>query len=130
MKFTKIVIEEAKALRKHASEVEISKLDFNTLNPNSVTSCIYGQMTGHCYSPRAVELIENSCKRVYTTNGGFAESKLNGSPVGKFRRNDGKALLFGLNTTYWSPIELFITKATLKQKSSLIKFIKGEIKTL
>lgn len=129
MKYPKLVIEEATALRKHATKEERSNLNFENLNPDSQRRCIYGQMTGDCFSERAKKLIEKSCRRVYSTNGKFADAKLNGSPVGKYRATNG-GRLFGQNTDYWSPIELFISKATSRMNQKLIQFIKGEIKSL
>lgn len=130
MKFPKLVIDEATALRKHATEEEISNLDFETLKPDTVNSCIYGQMTGHCFSARAKELIEKSCKKVYSTNGELSNVKLNGSPIGRHREAEGKAYMFRQNTDYWSPIEVFLPKASKVELLKLVSFIKGEIKTL
>lgn len=130
MEYPKLVIDEAKALRKHATEAEISNLDFNSLKPDTVKECIYGQMTGHCFSERAKELIEKSCKRVYSTTGSLDSVRLNGSPVGKHRENEGKAYMFRRNTDYWSPIEVFLPKSTDEERLKLVQFIKGEIESL
>lgn len=125
MKYPKLVIEEAKALRKHATEEEIDRLNFDSFDPDDDRRCVYGQMTGFCMSERATDLIKKSCKRVYnrTTIPTYTqESDLNGSPASKHRLD------------FWSPIEVFIaTKGNPDQKNlneNLIQFIKGEIDSL
>lgn len=130
MKFPKLVIEEAKALRKNATVEERSRLDFNELDHDNRHKCIYGQLVGDCFSVRAKELIEKSCRRVYSTNGFFENSKLNGSPIGKFRKTTNAQYGWGKPTDYYSPIEMFIVNAKDSQKENLIKFLKGEIKSL
>lgn len=60
-----LVKKEAANLKKNATKEELAKLDFDRLDGDSPYSCMYGQMTGHCYSNRASELIFNCCERVY-----------------------------------------------------------------
>lgn len=60
-----LVRKEAKALLTNSFTNERLNLDFNNLRTNSRTGCVYGQMTGDCFSSRAVKLIESSCERVY-----------------------------------------------------------------
>lgn len=133
MKFPKLVIEEAKNLKKFATTEEINKLDAHTLDADSKFDCVYGKMTGNCFSERAKELIVKSCKKVYATDGYLSDARLNGSPKGKSRNTEG-GRTFGAKTSYWSPIEVFIYTAKVKQDkdspAELIKFLKGEIKTL
>lgn len=118
MKFPKLVKDEADLLK---------------LDPDSKFDCVYGQMTGNCFSVRAKELIEKSCKKVYHTEGYLADATLNGSPIGKERNTTG-GNVYGTKTSYWSPIEVFIYDAKERgDKDSiakLIQFLKGEIKTL
>lgn len=51
------VLEEATLLKQHATPEEIELLDIDELNPSQPSNCIYGQMTGSCFSPRAHELL-------------------------------------------------------------------------
>lgn len=60
-----LVKEEAKKLKELGKDFELERLSFDNLNPSSKSSCIYGQITGSCFSDRAEELIKSSCKRVY-----------------------------------------------------------------
>jgi hypothetical protein len=53
------VRKEAEALRVHATKEELNKLDFENLDYSDRTRCIYGQMTGNCFSLRSAELINN-----------------------------------------------------------------------
>lgn len=52
------VYKEATALRQEATAEEIGRLDFDQLVPRNTDLCIYGQMTGSCWSPRASRLLE------------------------------------------------------------------------
>jgi len=116
-----LVIEEANNLRNNATKEELSRLDFSNLNSQNSETCIYGQMTGYCFSKRANELIINSCKRVYIhDDADIYKSKLNGKPTKN--RDD-----------YWSPIEVFIDQDINKKNGNnelLVKFLKGEINEL
>lgn len=122
MKFPKLVIKEAKVLKRRATKQELSILDINRLVPTSASHCIYGQMTGNCFSDRAIELIEKCASRVYRGDivgvSQVERRHLNGTPKKKSRYE------------YWSPIEVFIAKNDYKMNNRLIQFLKGEIKSL
>ena len=120
-----LVIQEAKNLKKKLTQEEKQNLDFNSLNPRSYYSCIYGQISGDCENTRAVELIQECCKKVYTpnrmikTNESLKNAIPNGSPKNK-KRND-----------FWSPIEVMLVQNGQKRNTKkLIQYIKGEIKEL
>lgn len=124
----KLVKEEARNLKKFATKEEINKLGVRALDPESKYSCVYGLMTGNCFSERAVELIEKSCKRVYNKGrlNGVEDAKVNGSPKNKDRNEYGPC-------KYYSPIEVFIYQYENRENGNnerLIKYLKGEIKTL
>jgi len=117
----KLVKAEAASLVKRATDKEKSNLSFEQLNTNRHDSCIYGQMTGSCFSDRAENLITASCKRVYSHvgDGSRVRGRLNGEPKNR--------------NVYWSPIEVFIDKDYNKANGNnerLIAYIKGETKTL
>ena len=119
----KLVIAEATNLKKYTTDRERDRLSFERLKTQDRTLCVYGQMTGGCYSDRAIALIEFSCERVFTVveKGIYLSGKLNGSPIDTYRGH------------YWSPIEIFIDKKRNKNNGNnerLIAFIKGKTKTL
>lgn len=58
------VMHEINMLKQHGTAEEIAGLNLDTFWGHSQTSCIYGQMTGNCQSPRAKELMDSSCIRV------------------------------------------------------------------
>ena len=126
---TKLVVKEATKLKKTATESELERLSvhLNDLDPNSQEKCIYGQMTGHCFSKRANELIIKCAKRVYNMNrrrdgaNYFETAELNGKPKPV---NDREI-------SYFSPIEMYIylTKSK-KGTQALLKYIKGIRKKL
>jgi len=51
---------EIKRIKRLATAEEIAKLDFSTFKHTNVMTCIYGQMTGHCYSDRARAIMPKS----------------------------------------------------------------------
>ncbi len=56
--FIKDVIKEIEALKENANKEQKTKLIFATFIPDKPEQCIYGQMTGDCWSLEAAELIE------------------------------------------------------------------------
>src|SRR5690349_22682986 len=103
VKIPALVVDEAKKLKQYATSEEKAALDFQTFNPENAYMCIYGQLTGNCYSTRASELIVQCAKRVYVAEDNLEPrecKKLNGKPKAGSRG-------FGY-TKYWSPIEKFI----------------------
>lgn len=121
-----LAIKEAKKLKKFATQEEKDSLDIETFNGESKMRCIYGQMTGHCESIRANELILKSCEKVYSTKKvrNLANGKLNGKP--------NKVDTTLRTQIYVSPIEMLIfdNHAGIEAAKKLIPFIKGEIKTI
>ena len=106
---------EAANLKKYATKEELDNLDFNTFNPSSSNLCIYGQMTGRCWSRRSHELIINSTKI--------------GFPMLSYGDID-----VGIGSVYdrnFSPIEKYIatnndTDFQVIQNKKLISYLKGE----
>lgn len=126
-KFPKLVIDEAKNLKKFATPEELNKLNINKLISTSSTHCIYGLMTESCYSERATSLIKQCAKRVYHYESGISPGKckrLNGTPK-KFEITDRWG-----PTPFWSPIEVFIDRGSDEMNAKLIAFLKGERKRL
>ena len=54
---------EIENIKLFATKKQISKLNFDTLDPQHTERCIYGQMTGCCESNRAYVLINKCCTR-------------------------------------------------------------------
>lgn len=116
-----LVRHEAYALKFFASKEELNKLDFSKLNPNHENNCIYGQMTGCCWSDRAISLL-NDCTEPYSysLNEYFYPSK-NKFTYGSLFKDRA-----GVN---FSPIEFYIFRPE-SNNETLIKFLKGEIEEL
>ena len=120
---TKLVIKEAKALKKNATKAERSRLNFASLNPEQSYFCIYGQLTGDCWSIRATKLIRECAERVYVQHGSdpLDECELNGKPTPTTDRE------------YFSPIECFIYFKKNKRNGNnknLIDYLSGKSKKL
>ena len=120
----KLVRAEATKLRELLTDVEKSNLYFHSLNSKITDSCIYGQITGHCDSTRAVLLMNIACERVYSRKYSLSiTGNLNGSPFKLPRYR------------FWSPIEIFIDLHENimydgYNNAQLIKYIKGKINVL
>ena len=123
----KRVIAEATLLKANALPEELAKLNFAELDGSNKTKCIYGQMTNHCESRRATELIEQCCERVYNKANWFSECELNGKPTTSSRYH------------YFSPIEVLIGIEEIQSRSKktgkinqkrLIAFLTGKTKKL
>ncbi len=133
--FPVLVREEAKNLMKFATKEERNNLNFNGFAPQRTTGCIYGQLTGHCFSARAEELIKKCASKVYhasaTMNIGFLSDKLVGSPDQRERYKCASGRL--TTTDFFSPIEVFVYLKENQISGAneyLIKYLKGEIETL
>ena len=135
--FHEEVLQEAKNIKQHATPEEISRLDFETLDPTKLKSCIYGQMTGNCDSYRGIELIEKCAIRFvrdssisYIRIEGFEriQEHISGATVhdlynkrpSRFDRGD---------VSHYSTIESYIF-LPYANNAGLIAFIKGEAETV
>jgi hypothetical protein len=127
-KLAKLVVKEATKLRQKATKEELNNLsvDLNDLRADNRDGCIYGQMTGDCFSKRANKLIVKCAERVYSidkerSGSLFDDAKLNGKPK-KTKKRIGK---------YFSPIEMYIYLSNSKKgKKALLQYIKGIKDTL
>ena len=129
-----LVIDEAKKLREYATQDERDSLNFDTLLPTNQASCIYGQMTGYCYSREALNLIRKCALRVYDTKkydlNANSVKHLNGEPK-NLEVPDARCGL------YHSPIEVFIIVMAEHDNPNyqnnnkvLIDYLKGKTDTL
>jgi len=126
----KLVKQEAKNIKENATPREIKKLNIEWLDPADVEQCIYGQMTGSCYSKRANKLIVKCATKVYKAIGSqpLEDVELNGKPK----------LVLDRSEEYHSPIEIFIyhhgyEKGSIDREGNikrLINYLKGVTKTL
>lgn len=121
-----LVKKEAKNLKTKATKEEIRKLGFRTLRPQNRFACIYGQMVGDCFSPRANKLIKDCAQRVYNKIGaGICEASLNGKPKIDDEGDREKG--------WFSPIECFIDFKENQINGNndiLIDYIKGKTNKL
>lgn len=119
-----LVKEEAKFLKENLTRQEKSNINYDYLNPDRPTRCIYGLATGNCNSKRAVRLMRKGCSRVFSykniTTGYLDNCTLNGSPKGHKRQFITKKGYEG----FWSPIEVFIYKTKRESnKVNLVNYI-------
>lgn len=60
-KYFEQVMQEIEGIKKNATQEEISKLNLDSLDADHYKRCIYGQMTGDCFSERSDFLIGECC---------------------------------------------------------------------
>lgn len=114
--YLKEVKKEIINIKKHATAEEIDMLDFFRLNAYNYRQCIYGQMTGNCYSKRATELIRLCCN----TKTSFANVLSSDYELIK-----EKPRLNGLANKGHTYVEHFIVHHE-KYNKHIIEFLKGE----
>ena len=110
----RLVKNEAELLKKYATDEELLRLNIDKLSPCNGFRCIYGQMTGDCYTRRATELL-NLCTKPYSQE------------VGQYVEAEDD--LFGKHSRDFSPIELYISLDGARNKE-LISYLKDETNTL
>lgn len=127
------VRKEAEALKVHATKEERERLDIDDIDPADQRKCIYGGMTGHCDSSRAIELISKCACKYVADNGlnyipieGFSriQNHVNGTKV-----TDLAGMRHGSDTAHYSDIEAYILLPEAKN-ANLIAFLKGETDNL
>lgn len=128
------VRKEAEALRVHATKEERERLDIGLLDPTLNSFCIYGLMTTHCNSDRAIELIESCACRFIKTNSlasieyeGFKEIQqvINGAKADNIQQSRKHFSDAG----HYSAIEAYILLPEANN-ANLISFLRGETETL
>jgi|GEM_PF-1640369 len=137
--FLEDVRKEARMLKQSATEEELSRLSLNDLQPDFGGYCIYGQMTGSCFSMRASELIFKCCPRFFNGRR-FDDFKLDAQIA---MQSANGATIKGVKTVkdfyehricfgdewYFSVIESYIMIPAAKN-AELIAYLKGETDTL
>jgi hypothetical protein len=128
------VRKEAEALRVHATKEELGRLDISKLDPTKTNLCVYGLMSGHCNSDRAVSLIK-SCARRYVKTASICDIKyegfeqilkiINGETVDDLQESRKDLFEDG----HYSAIEAYILLPEAKN-AKLIAFLKGETDNL
>lgn len=133
--FKEDVRKEAEALRVHATGEEREKLDIEELRPSNISHCIYGQMTGNCYSLRAAALISQCCVRYFrkeimpdffkhNTTLENIQKGVNGMSVKDFIEHRTRC-----DEVHFSAIEAYILLPEARN-ANLIAYLKGETDTL
>ncbi len=112
------VIEECKLLRKYIAKSERNRLIKSKLDSNSATNCIYGLMTTHCNSERAIDLL-NKCAVPYSD---CIEYKERPCPL-PFTPLTRRGIV---RVNQLSALEYYISRPGAKN-DLIIKYLKGKI---
>lgn len=121
------VRKEAEALRVHATIEERERLDINRLDSTDRRHCIYGQMTGNCFSERAAELI-NNCAITHFENLPDTLEEITSFVTEKPKYFLDTRADPWLSSTY-SAIEAYILLPEANNEN-LISYLRGETETL
>ncbi len=117
------VLDEATKLKSCATQEELEMLSFGRLKPDDKNKCIYGQMTGNCFSERATELL--SCCAVPYSGDVDVYIRTRAKSFNDKNRAD---VLEEFNLVF-SAIEFYITHRNA-QNNNLINYLKGDKETL
>lgn len=115
--FLRLVREELDRIKSNATAEEIGRLDFSTLDHESKSSCIYGQMTGNCHSDRAFEIMDKSLISLNT----------------ELPKDDLKLNHFGPNNLLsnkyprFTYLEQYLFWSSSSTDEKIISYLKGEI---
>lgn len=107
--FFKEVKVELDAIKKNATQEEIQKLDFTDFNHQKVGRCIYGQMTGYCFSKRANEIQ----KKKYKDLGFIIDTSFEGHNFTKGNK--------------YTALEKYLFMVSPDKHLEIIQYLKGEI---
>jgi hypothetical protein len=134
-KLQALVKEEATALRHFATENELKKLNFDHLNSQNRTDCVYGQIAGDCTNERALDLIRKCAGKCFLSNGRTPERSIMNSAVNPGKLTSKERYSIGATRPYgfFSPIECFIDILENQKNGNnrrLISYLKGETDTL
>lgn len=107
------VLYEINHIKKHATKEEISRLDFEEFSPERIDKCIYGQMTGDCFSKRAEQLMPKKHDAIFNLLNG--KSKINF--IKDMQLNDEQS---------FTVLEVFVSLNYKDQNAGIIRYLKGE----
>jgi hypothetical protein len=116
---------EIRLLRQNATPEELQKLDFEQLSPTHPKRCIYGQMTGSCYSERAAALL-NICATPFTKHGVSYTSRYRVSRGRETGENPFDVKAMGNIRLYYSTLENLIAPCYPGINENIIAYLKGE----
>ena len=126
--FLKAVVKECENIKKLTTKEEKNKLNTDMLNPSWYTTCIYGQMTGHCSSGRAKELI-NECCSLTVVNDAHEPTISLQRVCTVAKRGAGAENRMLTNVKFYSELEAYILTADANN-AKILSFIKGQLDTL
>ncbi len=123
-RFAGLIAEELRNIKKYARNEEIDNIkEADTIYPNAATGCVYGIMTGSCWSHRAENLIRSCCPFV-----------VNNITDTFFEFTDDKLIPAPLHSTsarnYYSPVEILLFRGSEAEINNAICFLKGNSELL
>lgn len=118
--FMKSVMDELQNIKNNATQEEISKLNLYEFNPTISDGCIYGQLTGNCFSRRSRELMElGSVKSFSEDLDSFNNIKMSRPKI-----------INSASSRAFTALEFYICHVPKNMHTSMFQFLKGEIETI
>jgi hypothetical protein len=113
--FLKEVRKEINAIKINATQEELDRLDFDEFDSSLPFACIYGLLTGNCYSERSIELFDKVFDSVYKNNLKFDAN---------LKSNKNKSFY---NFTY---LEVYLVHSDSKYHKHIIDYLQSKVKRL
>lgn len=130
-----LAAKEVRKLKKNATEQELSRLDLECLNPDGSENCIYGQMTGSCWSARAWQLLRECTATPLSSYGVPQPQEITDRGIEPIVEDLYKESTFGHESdsfgrrgrTRFSALEIYISLYRHTEKvERIINYLKGE----
>jgi len=125
--FLKEVREEIEHIKKHATQHELSNLDYSWFNPFYPNKCIYGMMTGHCDSRRANKLYNKKYGSIGDHNSEDKPTQTLKELVGDDSYFNDDEDFFEIDS--FTPLEVYVSLKDAR-KRNVVKYLKNEISEL
>ena len=126
------ILKEIENIKIHATDAEKEKLDFSMFSGGMSGHCIYGLMTGNCYSKRAGELIKKCVSGKGIVGMGIGHRSSEEYPsldqfvgMNNFLPDLQKSIKSGLIRTLHTKLEWYVFKLSREQVKPIIDYIKG-----
>jgi hypothetical protein len=122
--FKTAIKREATNLRRYATEEQKKKLSADKVVPTDKTACIYGLMTGDCYSKEATKLLKLCGVPAISTYNPLSKEETIFNPTSKWKKEAWGTELTHNGRSY-SAIEGYLVIANRDKVRQLVKYIKG-----
>ena len=123
--FFKLVSEELDTIKKNATSVEIDNLDFDSFEFSDATHCIYGQLTGDCYSSRSREINPKVFKYIVNEDFDIVRNNMHYATEGAVFKIHCLEQLDNNQSQAYTALEKYIFMCDNLKRREIIDYLKG-----